>query len=217
MSDSANDPGDADANELDKTHGFDNLLARKLDFAEDLNDPMTIADRVFQLWWNWADFHLYVISPHIESVNPPVLIEPETISPEEKEFVYPIHDGGAKLSAAKSQDMFFAGKSMCKLFYTIEKIITLLVDRLKSGGIDTETEVQVAFGGHLIAQRKAFESIINLSYNVVVTNFDPGMWGDEYMKNIKYIADKGYGYPSESPRQPYKTPHHSQTTGNLRS
>lgn len=179
----------------------------------EMHDPLSIVEQIYQIWWNWADFHLYIISPHIESINPPILMEPEEIAPGEKEFVYPIYDHGDHLSTAKSEEMFSAGKSMCKLFYTIEKIINILIERLKSGGVDTQTEVQVAFGGHQISQRKAFESIINLTYNVVVTNFDPGEWGSDYLATVKRLADKGYGYPSETPRQPYKHPHQSPTKG----
>jgi hypothetical protein len=175
---------------------------------DDMNDPIALVERVYQLWWHWADFHLYIISPHIESISPPIIIVPEDISSTEKEFVYCIHDAGSKLSASKSEDMYSAGKSMCKLYYTIEKMITILVDRLKSGGISPETEVQIAFGGHLMPQRKAFESVINLSYNVVVVNFDPDAWGERYLQTVKRMADK-VGYPSETPRQPYRQPHNS--------
>ena len=103
--------------------------------------------------------------------------------------------------------MYSAGMSMCKLFYTIEKMIYLLIERLKTSGVDAETEVQVAFGGHEIAQRKAFESIINLTYNVVATNFDPGVWGERYLQTVKRLADKGYGYPSEAPRDNFRKSH----------
>jgi hypothetical protein len=82
-----------------------------------------------------------------------------------------------------------------------------LVERLKAGGVATDTEVQIAFGGHELAQRKGFESIINLSYNVVVTNFDPGPWGERYLQIVKRLADKGYGYPPESPRDTYRQSH----------
>jgi hypothetical protein len=108
--------------------------------------------------------------------------------------------------------MFSVGMSNCKLFFTIEKIIFLLIERLKAAGINQETEVQVAFSGHQLPQRKAFESIINLSYNVVVTNFDPGSWGERYLKSVKDIAGKGYGYPAEAPRTPYTHLHHTNTT-----
>ncbi len=167
------------------------------------NDPVTIVERVYQLWWHWANFELYVVSPTIVAIDPPVVIEPDHIPESNKrEFVYRIDDYGFKLTTSKGQDMYTAGMSMCKLFSTIEKMIYLLIERLKSGGIDEETEVQVAFGGHIIAQRKAFESIINLSYNVVVTNFDPGEWGEKYLQTVKRLADKGYGYPRPAPREP---------------
>lgn len=177
---------------------------RKLAMQDDLNDPVAMVERVYQIWWHWADFHLYILSPHIDPVSPPVIIMPEPLSDNEFEFVYPIHDSGSKLSASKSEDMYKAGMSMCKLYFTIEKMIHILVERLQSGGVSKETEVQVAFGGHQLAQRKAFESIINLSYNVVVTNFDPDVWGERYLQTVKRIADKGYGYPPESPRETYR-------------
>lgn len=179
----------------------------------DLNDPLILVERIYQLWWNWADFHLHVISPHIDSIYPPIILPAESISADEKEFVYTIHDRGDKLSTSKGEEMFQAGKSNCKLFFTIEKMINILIDRLKAGGIDMETEVQIAFSGHQLAQRKAFESVINLSYNVVVTNFDPAAWGEQYLQSVKRVADKGFGYPSETPRQNYKQTHNSAGAG----
>lgn len=177
---------------------------RKLAVEEDLNNPLTIVERVYQIWWHWADFHLFITSPHIERISPPIVIEAEPIpGGNEIEFVYSIHDSGYKLSTSKAKDMMHAGMSMCKLFFTIEKMIDILITRLKSGGVSMETEVQVAFGGHELAQRKAFESIINLSYNIVVTNFEPGEWGERYLENVKRMADK-YGYPPEAPRDIYK-------------
>ncbi|STX30046.1 virulence protein [Legionella beliardensis] len=172
--------------------------------VDNFDDPIVLIERIYQLWWHWADFELFVINPTIDPISPPLIINPEPLGNGEYEFVYPIIDRGNRLSTSKAQDMFTAGMSMCKLYFTIEKMIYLLIERLKSGGVSSETEVQVAFGGHEKAQRKAFESIINLNYNVVVTNFDPGAWGERYLKVIKTIADKGYGYPPESPRQPYQ-------------
>ena len=83
-------------------------------------------------------------------------------------------------------------------------MIFLLVERLKSGGVSTEAEVQIAFGGHELAQRKGFESVINLVHNVVVTNFEPGRWGERYLEIVKRLSEKGYGYPSEAPRDVYR-------------
>lgn len=171
------------------------------------DDPVALVERVYQLWWHWANFELYIVSPSITSIDPPLLIEPEVITgSNEREFVYTIQDYGFKLTTSKGEDMYTGGMSMCKLFNTIEKMIYLLIERLKSGGVGEQTEVQVAFGGHLIAQRKAFESIINLEYNVVVTNFDPGDWGENYLQIVKRLADKGYGYPRPAPREPSHVP-----------
>ncbi|STX52723.1 virulence protein [Legionella busanensis] len=171
--------------------------------VDNYDDPVVLIERVYQLWWHWANFDLLIVNPVIEPISPPLIIEPELIGDNEYEFVYTILDWGHRLSTSKAQDMYTAGMSMCKLYFTIEKMIYLLIERLKSGGTNPETEVQVAFSGHEKAQRKAFESIINLNYNVVVTNFDPGAWGERYLKLVKTLNDRGYGYPSESPRQPY--------------
>jgi len=179
-------------------------------------DPISIIEKVYQLWAHWADFHLYVISPTIDVISPPVIHLPQPLEGgHELEFVYPIHDHGYRLSTSKGSEMFSAGMSMCKLYYTIEKIIFLLVERLKSGGIATETEVQVAFAGHELSQRKGFESIINLNYNVVVTNFDPGSWGERYLEVVKRLSEKGYGFPPESPRNNYRNPHASSSSVKL--
>jgi hypothetical protein len=177
--------------------------ARKRIMQDD--DPIALVERVYQLWWRWADFELFIVSPTIEAISPPIIIEPEHTSElPEGEFVYNIYDHGYKLTTSKAQDMFTAGMSMCKLYNTIEKMVYLLIERLKSGGIEPETEVQVNFRGHELAQRKAFEIIINLNYNVVVTNFEPGEWGERYLETVKQLAKKGYGYPSEAPRDHFR-------------
>lgn len=182
---------------------------RRLEMEADLNDPAVLIERVYQIWWRWADFQIYIVTPFIDIISPPVIIMPELIpGTDELECVYPIHDSGSKLSTAKSLEMFSAGMSMHKLYMTIEKMIYILVERLKDVGITTEDEVQVSFGGHLLPQRKAFESIINLAYNVVVTNFDPGEWGERYLQIVKQNAEK-YGYPPESPRDTFRQPHKS--------
>lgn len=158
------------------------------------------------LEWRWADFHLYIIDPTFSPKNPPVVIPPEKLqgSDIEAEFVYPIYDFGYKLSTSKGDDANNSGMSMCKLYYTIEKMIAIFIERLKEGGTDTETEVQVAFHGFLLALRKAFESVINLPYNVVVINFNPGEWGDRYLELIKVFSDKNLGYPEVAPRYIYR-------------
>lgn len=178
-------------------------------YNDDDGDLLALTANVYLLWWLWADFELVIINPKFPEIEPPHIIMPETL-PEKLsdssqiEFVYPIHDHGYKLSTSKGTEMYLSGMSMCKLYFTIEKMIFLLIERLKAGGISTETEVQIAFGGHELAQRKAFESVINLSYNVVVTNFDPGSWGERYLQVVKRLSDKGYGYPAAAPRDIYR-------------
>ena len=166
---------------------------------------------VYHLAWRWAHISILIISPNnINPIDPPKCIEPEVLSDQEKEFVYPIYDYGYRLSTSKGENAVSAGMSMCKLFYTIEKMIAILVERLKAAGVATDTEVQVAFDGFILAKRKAFEAIINLPYNVIITNFDPGEWGDYYLETVKRLAKKGYGYPPESPRDIYRHMHVSK-------
>lgn len=168
-------------------------------------DFLSQMEIVALLWWQCADFHLYVTHPILERFSEPKIILPEKLADSDQvEFVYPITDYGDQFSTSKGEDFYAAGFSMCKLYFTIEKMIAILVERFKEGGISEETEVQVAFGGHEFAQRKAFESVINLKYNVVVTNFDPGQWGEKYLQNVKRISDQGYGYPTETPRDTYR-------------
>lgn len=168
----------------------------------DLLSPLEI---VTVLSWRLADFHLYITTPAIPRIEPPQRILPEKLpDSNEYEYVYPILDYGDQLSTSKGEDGYAAGFSMCKLYFTIEKMVAILIERLRSGGIDEQTEVQIALGGHEFAQRKGFESVINLKYNVVVTNFDPGEWGERYLRNVKQISEQGYGYPPEAPRDTYR-------------
>ncbi|MDF1646459.1 MAG: virulence factor [Legionellaceae bacterium] len=170
-------------------------------------DLLTPIEIVAVLWWRLADFHLYITSPLFERFLTPKVLLPEQLpNSEQYEFVYPIVDFGDQLSTSKGEDGYAAGFSMCKLYFTIEKMIAILIERLKEGGTDEQAEVQIALGGHEYAQRKGFESIINLKYNVVVTNFDPGDWGEKYLENVKQLSEKGYGYPSEAPRDTYRQP-----------
>jgi hypothetical protein len=184
------------------------MEAQRLALMTDEFDLLSPAEIAAVLWWRLADFHIYVTTSTLEQLTPPKLWLPEPlVDSEQFEFVYPIVDYGNQLSTSKGEDGYAAGFSMCKLYLTIEKMVKILIDRLKDGGIDEKTEVQVALGGHQFAQRKGFESIINLKYNVVVTNFDPGEWGERYLQNVKQLSDQGYGYPPEAPRDTYRHSH----------
>lgn len=175
-------------------------------------DSESVIEYIHQLWWRWSDFHLFVVTPTIDVIRPPLVIPPEPLdNSDELEFVYPIRDHGYKLSTSKGTELFSAGMSMCKLYYTIEKMVFLLIERLQTGGVSTETEVQVAFAGHELAKRKCFELIINLPNNVVVTNFDPESWGEHYLQMVKRIAEKGFGYLPPAPRKTYRQSHNTQS------
>ena len=194
------------SDELEPTLDVNQLLdAQRLSLGMDDDGFMSVTAQVYLITWFCADFELTIIDPPLEQFDPPVVIQPEKLSEsDEVEFVYPIYDYGYKLKTSKASEMYVVGMSMCKLYFTIEKMISILIDRLKSGGVSSEAEVQIAFGGHELAQRKAFESVINLAYNVVVTNFDPGIWGERYLQIVKRLSDKGYGYPSSAPRDIYR-------------
>ena len=158
-------------------------------------------EMIYHIWWRWADFHLYVTTPILKPLERCQMVMPELIEDtDEYEFVYPIADYGDRFSTSKGLDIFSAGLSMWKLYCTIEKIIFILMERIKATGTTPETDIQVALAGHELAQRKAFEVIINLNYNVVISNFDPGRWGERYLSMVKRLADKGYGYPQSAPR-----------------
>ncbi len=160
---------------------------------------------IYQIWSNWAYFELEINSPQIPSKDVVEIIQPEMVTETgEVEFVYPIFDYGNILSTSKGSEMYTVGISMCKLYYTIEKMIGILIEKIKDSEGGGEIESEVSFDGHQLAQRKAFESIINLNHNVVVINFDPGEWGEKYLQIIKKLADLGYGYPPEAPRYNYR-------------
>lgn len=194
-------------NKEPKDFGLMTQKERKIAVEELENDPIVRAELAYQLWWRWADFHLTIKKPLIEEVVPPILIPPEpVIEGDGYEFVYNILDSGNKLSTSKGSEMYTAGFSMYKLYNTIEKMMFLLKERLQSGGFDDGSEVQVFFDGFELAKRKAFEVIINFpqNLNVIVTNYDPGPWGEPFLRNITNLADKGYGYPTEAPRESYR-------------
>ncbi len=176
--------------------------------ANTLNDmdEYDISDYVYYLWMIWGDFQLYIIDPLIEPISPSIIIPPSQVKNDEYENVFDIHDEGFRLSCSRGYEGIALGHSLLKFYNTIEKMVALLVERIRTGGIDDETEVKVAFYGHELGQRKAFESILNLEQNVIVTNFDPGEWGDRFMKTVLTLVEKGYGPPQGSPRKVYPGP-----------
>lgn len=179
----------------------------EFDFSmEDEHGKIAFSDALDELSRNWASFTLSVIEPELIYDEVAKIIEPEPLPDTQvTEFVYPIYDHFSTLSTSKALELCVPGMANCKLFYTIEKMIFILIERIKEiEGITEETEVKIAFEGHEQGKRKAFESVINLAYNVVVINFDPGAWGERYLQVVKNLAEKEYGYPSKTPRTIYR-------------
>lgn len=171
------------------------------------DDEVILQRGVAKLLANDAYFELLVVSPQLPVFSPYQLISPKKLSDDEYEFVYDIQDHGNRFLTARSLDMFSHG-SMCKLYFTIEKIIFLLMERLREseGGLEgTELNAEVNIEGYFTAKRKAFESIINLKENVVVNNFDPEIWGDFYLQWVNILSTKGWGAPPTAPRDFFST------------
>lgn len=161
---------------------------------------------------SWADFSLSILVPKVPHFKKPKIIKPELIADSQVcEFTNSILDYGTRLETSKfalldsgSNTRDFPGLSNCKFFYTIEKMIFLLIERVTQiKDVTEETEIQIAFEGHEIGKRKAFESVINLLYNVIVVNFDPGPWGERYLSIVKNVAEE-FGYPKPAPRMDYE-------------
>lgn len=169
--------------------------------AHNLETPLDPSDVLYYLWMTWADFHLSVTWPMIEPIHPPIVHEPKLHEDGSPELVYPIMDVGYRLSTSRAAEGLDHGYCLQKYYNTIDKMILLLLQRLKTGGHTPEEEVRVAFAGFELGQRKAFESILNLeNENIIVVNYDPGEWGERYMKNILTLVEHGYGLPKSSPR-----------------
>lgn len=175
------------------------------DSLQQANYLVEVAEIAYQIDWRWAYIEMYILSPSCQAKIPPLVIPADVVVEGGRlEFVYTILDYGFKFATSKAEDMYTAGMSMAKLYNTIEKMIYLLTERIKESGGSKDSEVQVALHGFIGAQRKSFESIINLEGNVVVVNFDPGEWGERFLQTVKRLADKGYGFPEEAPRNAYR-------------
>lgn len=123
------------------------------------------------------------------------------------EHVYPIYDFGNRLIASKATENLFSGQSMLKMFYTIDKMVSILHAKVKDKEDETGQtfpEVNIEIWGYELCLRKVFEVIINLPDNWNIMNYDPGDWANRYLDILQKLADKGYAYPSPSPREYYR-------------
>ena len=141
----------------------------------------------------------------------PIIINPAPLADEPNvlEFVYTIYDYGDRLMTSKHSDEQIEDLSMIKMYYTIEKMISVMYEKLEKAGTeggqdDSERELLFFLDGHILCMRKAFEVIINLPQNWVVMNFDPGDWGNHYLATLQRLRDMNFDYPPPAPRYSYK-------------
>lgn len=141
----------------------------------------------------------------------PVIHQPQALLEDSKqfEFVYSILDYGNCLMTSKVMEHLFSGQSMLKMYYTIDKMVSILHQKIKNKEDETgETfpEISVELWGYELCLRKAFEVIINLPDNWIITNYEPGDWGNHYLDILQKLAEKGFPYPPPAPRDYYR--HH---------
>lgn len=161
---------------------------------------VTLMQNVYYLWLLWIDFHLYINSPYVPPQYPPKVIKPGMESEEgETEHVYPIFDYGDHFSTSVGDSLAKGSRATGRMLNTILKMMRLLIKRVKEvddqSGTETggdEMAIRVAFDGHEIAQRMAFKQCVMHEMNILVTNFDPGEWGERQLRTMEHLADRGY-------------------------
>lgn len=158
------------------------------------------------LWMLYANSHIMLVSPYIESKVPAVFIPPaydETLRTDEN--VYTILDHGYAFSTSRGEDATAGSTAMGKLYNTIQKMVRLIFERVKeqSGGAGSagnlaDTEIKIALFGHELGRRKAFALIMDQeNVNVNIVNFDPVAWGEQFINNLKYMIESGHGAPAD--------------------
>jgi hypothetical protein len=165
-----------------------------------------LSDYLQYLWMIYADFQLMIVSPFVDTLEPPVLIPPE-YDKENKiyENVYPIMDHGYAFRTSRGEEMVLGTTAMGKLYNTIHKIIQLVMKRLKEGSggeekMNPDTEIKLALFGYELGKRKAFALSMDLEENVNIVNFDPRVWGERFIANLKNMIASGKGYPKDLKR-----------------
>lgn len=160
-------------------------------------------EAIYYLQTLWADFHICVIQPTLEtSIEVKIILPSYDSISGLKEYVYSIMDQGYVLSVSRAQDMFRGVRSTAKFFDTITKMVKLLYHRIinasdgesgdSSGGIANQATTLIAFQGHELGKRKAYELLMSLDLNVKVTNYHPGKWGELHLLALEGMQEKGH-------------------------
>ena len=157
----------------------------------------------------YADIEIQVASEEFKFQEKPSIYKPEpTIEDEKvKEFVYDIFDFGDRLVASKYDETQPLDANMLKMYFTIEKMITIWSEKIKAVNDKLDEPINdwvFLIEGHELCKRKVFEVVINNLDNWVIMNFDPGNWGNTFLNGLKLLNDKQFPYPPPSPRDFYR-------------
>lgn len=172
-----------------------------------LADNRQILDYLYLLW---ADFHICVIHPDLDMPAKIAVIAPDHDEMTGiAERVYPIIDQGYILSASRGDDVLRGSTSTAMFFDTITKMVKILYQRIinkNNGDSDGESgngsqtnnpeTILIAFQGHEIGKRKAYELLMGLDIKVQVTNYLPGKWGALRSATLKEMHGRGYDLSS---------------------
>ena len=167
-------------------------------------DEAAFAKTMTYLRQTWSYLEIRVEHEAFVFHEDATLIQPEPLieDPARCEFVYPIFDYGDRLLTSKE---VAGGACMIKMYYTIDKMISILYEKyLTAAGDGGIEEFKIYLDGETLAIRKAFEVIINIPDNWLVMNFEPGNWGNNYLNTLQKLYDKGYNYPDAAPRDYYR-------------
>ncbi len=177
----------------------------------ELNE-IALQQGILYLQQTHAYFELRIEHPSFVLTEQPVIIKPAPLEDDKHqvEHVYSIFDFGDRLITSKVTEHQIENLSMLKMFYTIEKMVFIMHDKISkidSGGStsdDKQNEFMFYLDGHILCLRKAFEVIINLPDNWLVMNFEPGEWGNSYISALQRLREQGYQYPPPAPRDIYR-------------
>ena len=161
-----------------------------------------LMQNIYYIWLLWIDFHLYINSPYVPPTYPPKVIKSGELSENENEQVYTIYDYGDHFSTSVGDSLAKGTRATGKMLNTVIKMMRLMIERVKEvdqevgqGEAGDEMAIRVAFDGHEIAQRMAFKQCVMHDMNILVTNFDPGEWGERQLRTIWIISPTKVIYP----------------------